>query len=77
MNRDDITYSVPSYENEADRYAQDETPLRLGETGAGLGWGSEVHALVTEPKAMGFSGGCLTAQTTETKCGYGHECVPA
>lgn len=37
MNRDDITYSIPTHENEADRYAMDDSPVRLGETGAGLG----------------------------------------
>lgn len=76
MNRDDITYSVPAYENEADRYAADESPIRLGETGAGLGWGEGVHRLA-ETAPAGFPNGCLTAQTRGTKCGYGHECVPA
>lgn len=78
MNRDDIAYSIPAYENEADRYAQDESPLRLGELGAGLGLGDPVKATktknLTNPR---FPNGCLTAQNEGTKCGYGHDCVPA
>lgn len=78
MNRDDIVYSVPSYENEADRYAMDESPLRLGELGAGLGLGKPA----AKPKARDltnprFPNGCLTEQTEGTKCGYGHDCQPA
>lgn len=78
MNRDDITYSIPSYENETERYVADESPLRLGELGAGLGLGEPT----TTPKVRDltnprFPNGCATARDRGTKCGYGHECVPA
>lgn len=77
MNRDDIAYSVPAHENEADRYVMDDSPLRLGELGAGLGLGDPVAQdtqALTNPR---FPNGCLTARTSKSKCGYGHDCVPA
>ena len=78
MNRDDIAYSVPSYENAAERYAADESPLRLGELGAGLGLGDPVSTpKVRDLTSSRFPNGCATAQGTGTKCGYGHACVPA
>jgi hypothetical protein len=40
MNRDDIAYSIPDWETSIDRYVMDESPLRLGELGAGLGLGN-------------------------------------
>lgn len=34
--RDDITYNTPSHETEALAWAMDDSPLSLGETGAGF-----------------------------------------
>ena len=78
MNRDDIACSIPSYENEADRYAMDESPLVLGELGAGLGLGEPTPRpkKVTEIDPR-FPNGCLTVLTEGTRCGYGHACLPA
>lgn len=54
MNTDNITYSVPAYENQADRYVMDESPLRLGETGAGLGLGEPVGSRLAEAERLGI-----------------------